>query len=551
MRSPFLVFVLLGFCVCLLRAQPGPGSSPDYDVRAFGARGDGVTRDSDAINRAIEAASAAGGGTVRFPAGNYLCFSIRLKSRITLRFDAGAVLTAAVPSPGFGAYDPPEPNVWGDEHEYQDFGHSHWRNSLLWGENLENVTLEGPGLIDGSKGLVRGGRRGAPMNGLGNKALALKLCRNVVVRDLSFLLCGHFAVLATGVDNLTIDNVKVDSNRDGFDIDACRNVRISNCSVNTPNDDAIVLKSSYALGFARPTENVTIVNCQVTGFDAGSFLDGSFRRAQAKAPDQDGPTGRIKCGTESNGGFRNITISNCVFERSRGLALETVDGGPLEDVAISNIVMREVSNSPIFLRLGNRARGPKDTPVAVTRRISISHVIATDVDPRYPILIAGLPGHPIEDLRLSDIRVYSRGGLDLDLVARQPEEHANAFFQRHAHTPDKAPEKIPFAPRDPFSIPEQVAGYPEPSMFGLLPASGLLVRHASDLAVDGLDIRFAKEDKRPVIYLEDVSDLRLSGLRADKGGASLLEARNVSKISLQNCEGLPSFFKEHSDSESL
>ena len=116
-----------------------------------------------------------------------------------------------------------------------------------------------------------------------------------------------------------------------IDVDCCRNVRISNCSVNSPNDDAIVLKSSYALGFARATENVTITNCSVSGYDIGSLLDATYKKNVTEAPDKDGPTGRIKLGTESNGGFRNITISNIVFDHCRGLALETVDGGLLED----------------------------------------------------------------------------------------------------------------------------------------------------------------------------------------------------------------------------
>jgi polygalacturonase len=121
------------------------------------------------------------------------------------------------------------------------------------------------------------------MNGLGNKAIGLKLCRNVTLRDFSILNGGHFAILATGVDNLTIDNLKVDTNRDAFDIDSCRNVRIANCSVNSPNDDAIVLKSSFALGFARATENVTITNCLVSGYDIGSLLDGTFKKNERSA----------------------------------------------------------------------------------------------------------------------------------------------------------------------------------------------------------------------------------------------------------------------------
>src|SRR5207253_5882114 len=114
------------------------------------------------------------------------------------------------------------------------------------------------------------------MNGLGNKAISLKLSRNVTLKDFTILEGGHFGLLATGVDNLTIDNLRVDTNRDGFDIDSCRGVRISNSYVNSPNDDAIVLKSSYALGFPRATENVSITNSQVSAFDLGTMLDGTF-----------------------------------------------------------------------------------------------------------------------------------------------------------------------------------------------------------------------------------------------------------------------------------
>src|SRR6185295_16852901 len=316
-----------------------------HNVRAFGAKGDGKTLDTPAINKAIEAAAAAGGGTVQFPAGTYLSFSIHLKSNIALYLDQGSTLLAADPKTDKGAYDLPEPNEWD---MYQDFGHSHWHNSLICGIGVENVSILGPGRIDGS-GLTRrsprprrplqpgdtpaslGGAKSAAavqsplgeaddpsvMNGLGNKAISLKLSRNVVLRDFSILNGGHFALLATGVDNLTIDNVKVDTNRDGFDIDACRNVHISHCSVNSPNDDAIVLKSSYALGCSRATENVTITNCLVSGYDIGSLLDATYKRNVREAPDHDGPTGRIKFGTESNGGFKNITISNVVFDHCR------------------------------------------------------------------------------------------------------------------------------------------------------------------------------------------------------------------------------------------
>ncbi len=159
---------------------------------------------------------------------------------------------------------------------------------------------------------------------MGNKAIALKNCRNVLLRDFKILEGGWFGILATGVDNLTIDNLVIDTIRDGMDIDCCRNVRVSNCTVNSPWDDGICPKSSFALGYARPTENLTITNCYVTGgYEVGSVLDGTWKPLTME---RGTPTGRIKMGTESNGGFRNITISNCVFESCRGFAIETVDG---------------------------------------------------------------------------------------------------------------------------------------------------------------------------------------------------------------------------------
>ena len=494
---------------CSFAAEPPPSF---FDVRSFGATGDGVTLDTDAINNAIETAAGKGGGTVYFPAGTYLSFSIHLKSHITLYLDSGATLLAADPADGKGRYDAPEANAWD---MFQDFGHSHWQNSLIWGIGLENITIAGPGRIDGL-GLSRrspgprrptqagdtplslvgdaegaaiavnpggesaAGRGDQGMDGLGTKAIALKECRHVILRDITIFRGGHFALLATGVDDLTIDNVKVDTNRDGFDIDSCRNVRISNCTVNSPNDDAIVLKSSYGLGRAQATENVTITNCQVSGFDLGTMLDGTYQRTQEMAPDREGVCGRIKFGTESNGGFKNITISNCLFDHCRGLALETVDGGWLEDVVISNITMRDIVNAPIFLRLGSRMRGPEGTPVGRLRRVSISNINIINADSDYASIIAGIPGHPIEDIRLSNIRIHCKGGGTVEQAARELPENANA--------------------------------YPEPSIFGITSSHGFFLRHIEGIQMSNIEISHEEEDFRPPFILENVVDARFDGI---------------------------------------
>ncbi len=524
----FLFVPALGFAAFGRAAVADVGSvSGIFNVRAFGAAGDGQTLDTAAINAAIESAASAGGGTVWFPAGTYLSFSIRLKSNIALHLGPGATLLAADPRFDGGGYDAPEPNEWGDVHRYQDFGHSHWHNSLIWGENLENVSILGPGRIDGA-GLTRSSQSRA---GLGNKAIALKLCRNVILRDLSMLKCGHFAVLATGVDNLTIDNLKVDTNRDALDIDSCRHARVSNCTINTMNDDGIVLKSSYALGFLRATENVTITNCQVSGFDPGTLLDGTYGRNQKLAPDRDGPTGRIKFGTESNGGFRNIAISNCVFIRSRGLALESVDGAVIEDITVTNLTMRDVDSSPFFIRLGNRARGPEGTPAGAIRRVKISHVVVHDADARYASIIAGLPDHPIEDVELSDIRIVYRGGLTMEQVARQPAELVNPFFMGEGSGAA--------GPRDPFNPPELEKGYPEPSAFGLLPAYGFYIRHARRITLRDVTIRFMEKDERAPVVLDDVSDALFERFRAQRAeGAPVFVLREVAGLEVSHCEGV-------------
>lgn len=440
-----------------------------YNVRDYGARGDGAANDAGAIDKAIDEAAAFGGGTVYLPAGNYLCTTIHLKSRITLYLDQGATLIAA----GTG-YDAPEPNPYA---QYQDFGHSHWMNSLIYGEGLHDISIMGPGLIWG-RGLTRSST--VPAGG-GNKTIALKLCRNVTIRDVSVLHGGHFALLATGVDNLTIDNMKVDTDRDGFDIDCCKNVRVSNCTVNSPFDDGICLKSSLGLGYARATENVTITNCQVSGYDLGTLLDGTFKRSYKHYSDST-TTGRIKMGTESDGGFKNITISNCVFDYSRGLALETVDGGLLEDVTITNITMRDIVNSPIFIRLGARMRGPDTIPIGVCRRISLSHIRVYNADYRHGVIISGIPGHPIEDLRLDDIRIYYRGGGTAAMASRV--------------------------------VPEYEKDYPEPYRFGVMPSYGFFVRHVRGVEMRDVEVSCLTPEGRPAFVWDDVREKELEHVGA-------------------------------------
>ncbi|SFR99489.1 Polygalacturonase [Granulicella pectinivorans] len=515
-RRDLLKLSGLGLAVSLpslsFAEAPKIGSSPLlFDVRTYGATGSGKVLDTKGINAAIEACAAAGGGTVYFPAGTYLTFSIRLKSLVHLYIAQGATILAAdSPLPGQttgelgGVYDAAEPNTSYDA--YQDYGHNHWHNSLLWGENLHDLSITGPGLIYG-KGLSFGvgpsRPPGAPQRtgfgperpagtppvqrpprgeypmyqaeqpGVGNKAIALKNCRNVTFKDFSLLKGGHFGLLLTGVDNLIIDGLKIDTDRDGMDIDCCKNVRVSNCTVNSPWDDGICPKSSYALGYNRATENVTITNCYVTGtYMLGSVLDGTWQKFPADVRGV-GRTGRIKCGTESNGGFKNITISNCVFEGCDGLALESEDGALCEDITITNITMRDIHSSPLFFRLGARLRGPKpETKVGTLQRILVSNIVSYNSSARLGSILSGIPDFPLRDIKIANFYSQHVGGAPQDQVGIVP--------------------------------PEKIESYPDPGMFGPMPSQGFFLRHIRNLEMSHVEIEPVAPDPRPSFSLLDV-----------------------------------------------
>ena len=510
-RTRFIVALfLLVFAACLSVAQgqkEAPAQVPAgiagaYDVKSFGARGDGKALDTPAINQAIEAAAAAGGGTVRFPAGTYLSYSIHLKSRISLYLEQGATILAADPPPAGsrGGYDPAEPNP---SDKFQDFGHSHWHNSLIWGEGIENVAILGQGMIYG-KGLTR---EGNPRPGVGNKSIALKLCRNVTIRDISILQGGHFGILATGVDNLTIDNLRIDTNRDGINIDCCRNVRISNCSVNSPWDDAICLKSSYGLGFARATENVTITNCQVSGYDQGTFLDGTFSATTRRLPTRTGSPGASSSAPSRTAASKTSRSPTACSTTAAGWRSRPWTAALLEDVTITNITMRDIVNAPIFLRLGSRMRGPEGTPVGALRRVILSNITVYNADPRYASIISGIPGHDIEDVKLSNIRIFYQGGGTKEQAALAPPEREN--------------------------------DYPEPRMFGEIPAYGFFIRHVKGIELSNVEVSYLKEDLRPAFVLWEVRGADFQHVKAQHAPeVPTFVLKNIEDFSLHQVKGL-------------
>ena len=461
-------------------------STVDYNVKDFGAKGDGKTLDHVAINAAIDTCVAHGGGRVVLPAGTYLCGSIRMKSHVELHISTGAKIQAAPAS--MKAYD--EAEAW-EGPAYQDGGHTYFKNSLIYAIGQEFVSITGRGMIDGQgltkrdtekAGVVQGGNIGT-----GDKAIAFKQCRNILIRDVTIYRGGHFGIILTGCEIGNVDNVTIDTNRDGFDIDCCKYLTVTNCKVNTPSDDALVLKSSYALKKPVITEHIAITNCIITGYKVGTLLDGSYIPEKVNWV-----CGRFKLGTESNGGYRNIALSNCTFMYSSGLAFEEVDQGLMENVTVSNITMNHVHHYPIYITTGCRNRGPKErTTVSSGRDIMISNVVANDVDSLAGIIITGMPDEPLRNISLNNIQLQFRGGGKAELAKKEYRE--------------------------------QGTNYPEPKFAKETPAYGLFARHVDGLEVHNVTFRTMKPDYRPAAMLVDVKNATVTDLQADlQKGAKLI-----------------------------
>jgi polygalacturonase len=259
---------------------------------------------------------------------------------------------------------------------------------------------------------------------------------------------------------------------------------------------------------------VTITNCLVTGdYEEGTVIDATFKHfaADSKTP----RTGRIKFGTESNGGFKNITISNCVFDGCSGLALETVDGALLEDVSITNITMRDLFGPPIFLRLGARMRGPANVVVGALRRVLISNVVCSNARSAICSSITGIPGHEIEDLKISNIVIRHRGG----------GRKGDAALQ----------------------LPEKEKDYPEPNMFGTTSAHGFFIRHVRGLEMSDIKIVCEKEDARPAFVLEDVVNADFFRIKLPETTNPSFALKNVEHFSVSKSMPVPDTELKKSD----
>jgi len=412
---------------------------------------------------------------VRLAGGKFLSGTIYLRSHVTLEVAAGATLLG---STNIAHYPVNVPAI----RSYTD---KYVNKSLIAGENLQNIGLVGRGTIDGQGsgfGFERKPRWRADGRDM-NRPFLIRLvnCRDVRVEGLRLQDSATWMQHYLGCERVIVRGIHVwnykNQCNDGIDLDGCKDCVVSGC-VFESDDDGITLKST----FEQPSENIVISDCIV--------------RSHASA---------IKMGTESNGGFRNITIANCVVTSppadirvingvSRGLsglALEMVDGGALENITVANVVIEGVT-TPIFLRLGNRARPFRaDMPkpgVGTFRNVILSNIVATRAS-KIACSITGIPGHPVENVQLSNIHIEAEGG----------------------GTRQEADAKVP----------ENEARYPECTMFGeSLPAYGFYCRHVTALKLRDVHLRTVQPDERPAIVCDDVKRLVIDGLNACSAGGT-------------------------------
>ncbi|PYI85106.1 MAG: hypothetical protein DME26_11820 [Verrucomicrobia bacterium] len=394
---------------------------------------------------------------------------------MTLHLENGATLVAAPARSDFDDYEKLDYNSFSDD-ETTDFNFA-----LIRGREVEHVAILGPGRIDMARR-----KRGGP------KPIALKLCRNILIRDLTMENSPNYNISLLGCDFVDILGVTIRNGYcDGIDPDCCRHVRIANCFIESW-DDAIVPKASPSLGYLRPTEHVTVTNCVLTT-----------------------ACNALKLGTESSGGFKDILFNNCSVysdtslwpgrRATSGVSLEMVDGGAIERVAVSNITMRGV-RAPIFVRLGNRGRAqPKPVPQHL-RDVSISDIVATDAV--LASSVSGVPDFPVTGLTLKNIRVTTRGGGRAELASRP--------------------------------VPERESEYPDAGRFGDLPAYGLYCRHVDGLVLDGINLAFDEPESRPALVLDDITnaDVRMILAKPPEGDQPAVRFHNVRDCFVQGCRAL-------------
>lgn len=468
----------------------------EYPITDYGAIGDGTQLNTEAIQRAINTASQNGGGKVIVSCGNFLTGTLELKSDVELRVDEGATLLGSTNPAHYRSIA-----MIGRPNSPKQDDNS--QLALIAAFSASNIAITGHGTIDGQGRQLAltidslhhagvavdpnyGYEKMRPSELMRPKLVRISTCSDVTFSGVTFRSSAAWGLSFELCSQLTLDSLTVDNqaywNNDGMDITDSKNVRITNCTVNSA-DDGICLKSYYPDYY---NDSIFIANCTI--------------RSGASA---------IKLGTASYGGFRNITIDSIeIYDTYRSaIAIESVDGGFIENLRATNITATNTGNA-LFIRLGHRGGEAPGT----IKNIHLSNMKVTvpfirpdiNYDLRasegnahhnpFPASIVGIPGHYIQGVVLENIEITYPG--------------------RSA----KGQAYVPLSRLD--QVPEYTNSYPEFSMFGELPAWALYVRHAKSLVMNGIRLSLAEPDFRPAFVLDDVMGLKSGSIDLPAGGAT-------------------------------
>ena len=460
---------------------PLPSFRPaTYNIRDFGALGDGKTADTQAINKAIERCSAEGGGDVVFPPGTYVSASVHLLSHVRLVIQPGAVLQGAA-----SGYDLPEPNA---NDRYQDFGHSHFHNALIWGEKIEDCAIIGGGEINGKNLAMFDPKQ----PDVADKMFSIVSGKNIHFENLHLKNGGHFTWLLNDCENVTLANIQLKGSRDAADLMGCRNVQIHGCKFTSCIDDTVGIKSDWALGRKIPTANIYVWDCD---FDSGCNA--------------------LQFGSETAGDFRNVNIWNIRIQRAEkaGIGITSNDGGVIDGVTYRHITMNGVAN-PIFLLVTNRLRsGDPAKKTGEIRNVLISDVSVSGcrAGPHHggvnPITLSGRPDSFLQNITLENIRVDYPGGGRAELANMVP-----GYAKEYA-----------------------------PGKFGDRPASGLYARNIDGLTLRNVSFTFTAQDGRPPLVFSDINGLTIDGFKSQKSEVgSLMKMDKVRNCTIGKTPGIAS-----------
>jgi len=365
-----------------------------FDVRSYGAKGDGINLDTRSFQAAVDKAFNNGGGTVEVSPGTYLTGTVVLKDNVSVHLQPGSVILGSA-----------------DYTDYTEIIHKYDSRTnglyakyfMFFAEGASNISITGEGIINGNG--LKNFQKSDPQN-LRPFMIRLVNCRDITIRDVKLLESANWTLHLLGCRNVNIEGIEINagtrSNRDGIDIDACDRVTVSNCRITT-GDDAIVMKTTND----TICQNIAITNCIISTQASG-----------------------IKTGTESNGGFRNITVSNCVIRDipvHTGIELITVDGGSMQNILLENITMENVA-TPFFIRLGNRARpykaGQYVTGVGDVSDIMLNNI--TVINSKLPSGIMGLHSKKLRNITVNNFTVRSS-------VAQKPVNYNEVPFEEFSY----------------------------------------------------------------------------------------------------------------------